>query len=98
MEDIAFLGNSENRVAVLEYLVDAPRSRDQLCDEIDASRAPIARVLRDLASRRWIERPGTAYAATPLGEWVCEEFTRLADDIAAERRLREPLDFFRPTR
>jgi len=40
LDDIAFLANSDNRVAVFERLVDGSRARDELTDQVDASRQP----------------------------------------------------------
>lgn len=93
LDEVALLANSENRIAVLRALVDGPLSRDDLRDRIDASRVTIARVLRELEARNWIEGSGQEYAATPLGEWVCDEFTRLVEELKAERRLREPVQW-----
>lgn len=93
LEDIAFLANSENRVAVFETLVEAPRSRHELRDQIDASRVTVARVLRELENRNWIENAGKEYEVTSVGEWVCDEFTGLLEEVKAEHRLREPLQW-----
>lgn len=94
LDEIAFLANSENRVAVFEALVEAPRSREELLDQVDASRVTISRILREFERRDWIEHSGQAITVTPLGEWVCDEFTRLHDEMAAERRLRWALQWF----
>lgn len=91
--DIAFLANSENRVAVLRMLVEAPQSHDEIRDRIDASRVTTARVLRELEERDWITRSGQECTMTPTGDWVREEFTRLMDEMEAERRLRKPLQW-----
>lgn len=93
LDDIAFLANSENRVAVVEALVQAPRSRDEMRDQVDASRVTVARILRELESRKWITRSGREYAVTPLGEWVYEEFSHLVGEIEAEQRLRDALQW-----
>ncbi len=90
LDDIAFLANSDNRVAVLERLVDGVRDRDELTGRVDASRVTIARIVRELEARKWITRSGCEYTVTPLGEWVYEEFTRLVDEMEAAQRLREP--------
>ena len=58
LDDIAFLANSDNRVAVFERLVDGSRHRDELTDQVDASRVTIARILRELEAREWITRSG----------------------------------------
>jgi len=94
LDEIAFLASSENRVAVFETLVDAPRDRHEILEEVDASRVTITRALRELESRGWITGTGQAYAVTPSGEWVCEAFVRLVDEMAAENRLRGPLQWF----
>jgi predicted transcriptional regulator len=93
LDDIAFLANSENRVAVFETLVEAPRSRDEIREAVDASRVTVARILRELESREWITGSGQQYAVTPQGEWVCREFAALMEEVRAERRLREPLQW-----
>lgn len=93
LDDVAFLANSENRVAVFEHLVETPRSRGEVRDQADASRVTVARVLEELESREWITRSGQEYTVTPLGEWVYEEFTRLVDEMEAAHRLRDPLQW-----
>lgn len=93
LDDIAFLANSENRVAVFETLVDAPRSHGEVRDQVDASRVTITRILRELEARDWIARSGQEYVVTPLGDWVYDEFTDLIDEMKAEQRLREPLQW-----
>jgi predicted transcriptional regulator len=94
--DIAFLANSDNRVAVFERLVDGSRDRDELIDQVDASRVTIARILRELEARQWITRSGQEYTVTPLGAWVYDEFTRLVDEMEAENRLREAMQWLPP--
>ena len=89
LDDIAFLANSDNRVAVFERLVDGSRDRDELINQVDASRVTIARILRELEAREWVTHSGHKYTVTPLGEWVYEEFTRLVDEMEAKNRLRE---------
>lgn len=91
LDDIAFLANSENRVAILERLGQKPHSRDELREAVDASRVTVARILRDLETRTWITRSGRKYEATPLGGWVCEEFDHLIGEMEAEKRVREAL-------
>ncbi len=94
LEDIAFLANSENRVAVFESLVEETQGRDELRHQVDASRVTVARVLRELEARNWIEHADGEYAVTPVGEWVYDEFVHLVDEMEAERRLREAMQWF----
>jgi len=93
LDDVAFLANSENRVAVFGTLVEGSRSRDELRDRVDASRVTVTRILRELAERDWVEGSGQQYAVTPLGEWVYDEFSGLLAAVAAEHRLRRALQW-----
>lgn len=96
LDDIAFLANSENRVTVFKMLVDEPRSRDELIKHVDASRVTIARILRELEARKWITRSGQEYTVTPVGNWVCDEFLSLVDEMKAAHRLRDPVQWIPP--
>lgn len=93
LDDVAFLANSENRVAVLGSLVEAPRGRDEIRDRVDASRVTVTRILRELVERGWVDESGLEYTVTATGEWVYDEFSGLLAEVAAERRLREPLQW-----
>lgn len=94
LDEIAFLANSVNRVAVLQALTHGPVTRTTLADQADMSRVTLTRILRDLEERGWIERDGQAYRRTPLGDWVTTEFTDLLDEVKAERQLREVVQWF----
>ncbi|PSQ10634.1 hypothetical protein BRC93_08855 [Halobacteriales archaeon QS_5_70_15] len=93
LDDIAFLADSANRVAVFEMLLEEPRTRNGIRDRVDASRVTVARILRELEERGWIEGSGRTHEVRPAGEWVCEEFTCLRGELEAEHRLREPLQW-----
>lgn len=88
-DTIAFLANSENRVAVLERLREGPYTRNELAEGTSFSRVTLGRILEDLEARNWIARDVTAYEITTLGAWVTEEFTGLVEHMEAERTLRE---------
>lgn len=92
-DDIAFLANSENRLAVFETLVAGPQRRHDVRNQVDASRVTIARILRELEKRNWIEHSGQEYTVTPLGDWVYDEFTGFVEEMKAEHRLRDPLQW-----
>lgn len=93
-DDIAFLANSENRVAALRLLAGAPRSHDEIREEIGASRVTTARILREFEERDWLTRAGQECALTATGTWVCEAYSRLEEEMEAERRLRDLLHLF----
>lgn len=93
LDDVAFLANSGNRVAVLRLLREEPRSHDEIRDRTDASRVTTARILREVEERGWIRRSGQECELTATGEWVCEAFTGLLGEMEAERRLRAVLQW-----
>lgn len=96
IDDVAFLANSENRVEVLDALADGPSTRQHLNDHTKGSRVTLGRVLRDFEARNWIERTGREYRITPLGRWVCDEFTGLVEVFGTARELRTVMQWFPP--
>lgn len=89
LEDIAYVARSPNRAAVLSALEEGPATRRELGERTGASRATLARILGDLEERRWIERSGDHYLATPLGSLVAEEFSNLVDTMDAVGTIRD---------
>lgn len=87
LEDIAYVARSSNRVSVLQSLEEGPRTRRELADETDASRATLARVLGEFEERGWIERSGEHYLATSLGRLVAREFAPLIETMRSVRTL-----------
>lgn len=94
VEEIAFLSNSENRVAVLHSLLDGPHSRHVVAEETDVSRVTLGRILDELEERRWITQHGQVCDITPLGSWVFEEFSAFCDLMEAEQSLRQVVQWF----
>lgn len=93
IEDIEFLARSAYRADALRRLLEGPADRDALRDATGASKPTIARLLKALEARRWVERRGHDYALTDPGRVVAEAFTGLVDTVAAERSLREVWDY-----
>jgi predicted transcriptional regulator len=87
MSEISFLAGAENRVRVLEAVVETPRDRYELERHLDISRATTVRILTGLEDRRWVASTGDRYQATPLGEMVLTAFTEFHDTVAASQRL-----------
>ena len=94
LDELAFLANSANRVAVLRALTEAPHTRYELEDTLRISRPTVGRILHDFEANAWIRRTGQTYESTPLGTWVCEAFDELLRVMETERRLREVLQWF----
>lgn len=94
LEDIRFLADSESRFAALEALAAGPRTRAELRNTTEASKATLSRLLGDFESRGWVAREGNRYALTPLGEYVSSTFVNLHDHMTTASDLRELLPWF----
>jgi len=93
-DDITFLANSENRLALLRCLSDGPHARDGLITKVNVSRVTLGRILDELDERNWITQKGQVCTITPLGAWVFEEYQSFSEMMTAERRLREVFQWF----
>ena len=89
VEAIEFLASSKHRVGVLTALATAGCDRDALRSATGASSPTMGRVLTAFEDRRWIERSGSTYHLTPLGEYVARRFTDLCDAMETEQKLRD---------
>lgn len=94
LDDIAFLANSENRVAVLHELADGPHSKHVLMESTEFSRVTLGRILDDLEDRQWITQRGQVCDISALGSWVIEEFAAFQETMEAERNLRNVFQWF----
>lgn len=94
LDEIAFLANSANRVAVLRSLTEGPHSRHVIAEKTDVSRVTLGRILDELETRRWITQQGTVCDITTLGAWVIEEFTEFCEMMEDEQRLRTVYRWF----
>ena len=91
LDNVEFLVRSTNRLDVLDALRTAPRSRRDLVETSDFSRATLSRILGDLEERRWIVRLNGHYDATTEGAVVAAEVGRLFDNLEAIDALGETL-------
>lgn len=89
IEEIEFIASSKNRVGVLDALAERGCDRADLQSRTGSHASTIGRVLGDFEERRWIERSGSTYKLTPLGEFVAERFAALRDAMETEAKLRD---------
>ncbi len=89
LDDIEFLASSAHRVAVLGALNERPRDRADLRTATGASSPTMGRILTDFRDRHWIERDGTTYQLTALGEFVANRFEAFEEAMTVESKLRE---------
>lgn len=87
LADVEFLARSEHRLAILQALHDAPRTRDELRDLTDASRTTLSRLLADFEDRGWVGRSNDRYVPTPEGTYVAGEVSRLLDNLETAAEL-----------
>jgi predicted transcriptional regulator len=88
IRDISYLARSEHRVPALVALTERPRSRAELCELTGVSSSTIRRTLDEFEDRIWIERDGSRYTATALGEVVATGIEALVERVETERELR----------
>ena len=98
LDDIAYLGRSDNRLELLSLLSLEQATRSELAEETGIASTTIGRILNELQNRGWVERTvdGT-YTASPSGQVVVREIEPAIDAMAAVRSLGEavawlPLD------
>lgn len=90
LADIAYLGRSRNRVAILEAIVSQPYSPRELADVTGSARSTLERILAELEERGWAKRTTEGkYVATPAGNFVFGEFIPLVRTMEAIETLGE---------
>jgi predicted transcriptional regulator len=87
LDDVEFLVRSPSRMAVLDAIHEAPRTRDELKESTDASRTTLSRMLADFEDRGWVERTNSRYQSTPEGAFVASEVTRLLENMETAEKL-----------
>ncbi|PHQ37894.1 transcriptional regulator [Halorubrum persicum] len=101
VEYVAFLTRSEHRFHVLDLLADGAGSREELRDQLDATRVTLSRILGDLEDRDLIQRRTSdrGYELSSFGEAVHRDLVRLQGTITAGQTYpklisRLPTDWF----
>jgi len=101
VEYVAFLTRSEHRFHLLDLLADGASSREELRDQLDATRVTLSRILGDLEERNLIQRRTSdrGYELSSFGEAVHRDLVRLQGTITAgqtypELITRLPTDWF----
>jgi len=88
-DNIEFLTSSHNRVVVLRALTQGVEEPTELRRELGMPRSTFRRVLSELQDRRYVEKNGRGYTATPLGEYVEEHFSDYLDKMGTVEKLSE---------
>ena len=93
-DDIDWLTRSENRIQVLELLVERLYDRSELLEAVDVSRVMFNRMLEALDERGWIaQTEDREYRATPLGRLVIEDVLTTFESAATSRKLRDIIQY-----
>lgn len=88
LEDLAYLSRSSTRARILAALSQAAATRGELESATGIARTTLDRVVTELEERDWIERTRDGqYAATPVGERIAAESTRVVEAFQAIRTL-----------
>lgn len=94
LDQVRFLARADSRVRIVEQLLAAPASQRELRTRLDSSRTTVARALRSLADRGWVEDDGGTYRLTRAGRIVGGEFVGLLETVERTRELEGFLEWF----
>lgn len=93
LDDIAYLGRSDNRLELLTLLSSDQATRSELNDRTGIAGTTIGRILNELQNRGWVERSAAGtYTATATGQVVVHEFEPVFDAMVAVRSLGEAVE------
>lgn len=88
MEDIAYLGRSENRLPLLSAVSETSATRSELADRTGIASTTIGRLINEFQGRNWVERTMDGeYRATPTGRSVVQVFTPFVASMETIRSL-----------
>ena len=80
-ESIECLCNSPQRLKILSTLEETQMDVRELMEVLDSPRSTIQRNLRILEERSWIERAGSGYTTTTVGDLLCTSLVEMSDTI-----------------
>lgn len=82
LSTVDFLASSRHRIEILQTLgEEAPSTRRDLRESVDASRSTVRRTLEGFLEHDWIVQVDDGYRITAAGGLVAEEFRRLSETI-----------------
>lgn len=85
---IAYLSRSENRIAVLLSLQAAgPLGRDEVEEEVDASRRTVSRVLGELTEEGYVRNSEAGFRLTRFGAIVTDAYQQCTERVGLARRF-----------
>lgn len=92
LDDISYLSRSTNRVAVLDALIEEPRSTRTLQETTETPKPTLNRILNEFDERAWAVRNiDGRYEVTPHGEHIAVQFRSFAESMGTIRDLGEDI-------
>ena len=86
-EIIECLCNSPQRIKILDALGDARMDVREVMEALDSPRSTVQRNLSVLEEQGWVERTGSGYTATTVGELLCTEFVEMGETATKIERM-----------
>lgn len=86
-DELNFLTRSENRVRILEALVEEAHGERDLVERTDISQVTVSRTLDAFHERGWIRKTDDGFIATPIGKILAEDYAQLAETMDVACRL-----------
>ncbi|MFB6198766.1 MAG: helix-turn-helix transcriptional regulator [Halobacteriaceae archaeon] len=96
LEAIRFFASSANRVQVLTSLIETPATRQELQEEVEASRATVARILTEAETRGWVDSEGSQYWLTKRGEAMVTDFRSYLTSVKGHQHLGDMVEHLPP--
>jgi predicted transcriptional regulator len=86
-EIVECLCNSPQRLEILDVLGDARMDVREVMEALDSPRSTVQRNLSVLEEQGWVERTGSGYTATTVGELLCTEFVGMGETATKIERM-----------
>lgn len=91
-QEISFLTRSQNRVTLLEILVEGTYTTQKLTEETGISDVTVKRAIDGFHQRGWVRKNEAGYTATPVGELVAEDYAKLAGTMEVTSHVGPVID------
>lgn len=85
--DVQFLTGSPQRWAVMSALDEAPARPCELCEQVEATRTTIQRILSGFGDRQWVRKVDSEYRLTLTGRRVYDRYETLLAETERAREL-----------
>jgi predicted transcriptional regulator len=94
--DVQFLTGSSQRFAVLSALCASPARPCELCEQVDATRTTVQRILAGFREREWVYKRDGEYHPTVTGRRILAQYRSLLTEAERARELGPIASYLNP--